>query len=321
MKKAKLLAFLIIIIAHALLWQYGEGWIMTMGEKSSELLTGKPLNQMQLYDQDGIPLQSYRAYGLQYNPLFIAAQAKRDHDNEPRDIQSFNRLTDWLAEHAEIDSSRLWLPYGFDLPDYELRAPWHSGLAQAVALSVFARRQVLEPGGKWGSLARQTLNTLKPGSELTLETGDGKLWFMEYPSRIDPYVLNGMMAILLELDVYYRLSGDKEALELFDRGFGDLITRLDEFDYHGFSYYGIGTQKAGRKYHQMHIRQLAELNAIKPHPKLEHYRRRWQSRDRYPVLAQIFFNPRPRRIAAFVISLLLPLLLLMFGFWVWRRRI
>ncbi|MDZ4181431.1 MAG: D-glucuronyl C5-epimerase family protein [Candidatus Cloacimonadaceae bacterium] len=320
MNKAKLLAFLIIIIAHALLWQFGEGWIMSMGEKYSELLTGKPLNQRQLYDSEGIPVQSYRAYGLQYNPLFIAAQAKRDYDESPRNTQRFKQLSSWLAERAEYTDSGLWLPYGFDLPDYELRAPWHSGLAQAVALSVFARRQVLEPEGKWADLAKQTFNTLKPGSKLTLETEGGGLWYMEYPSRVDPYVLNGMMSILLELDTYHKLSGDKEASDLFERGYIGLITKLDEFDYHGFSLYGIGTQKAGRKYHQKHIAQLAELNAIKPHPKLEYYQRRWQSRDRYPVLVQIFFNPRPRRIAAFVISLLLPVLLLMLGFWVWRRR-
>lgn len=320
MKKPKLYITLFILISHALLWQFGEGWIMTLGEKGSALLTGRPLNQTQFFDAQGVPVQSYRDHGLQYNPLFVAARAKRDFDIEPRDLERFTLLTDWLVRNAEIGDSMLWLPYWFSLPDHELHAPSYSGLAQAVALSVFARRAQIEPLGAWLRYAKQTLNTLKPGSPLTRAEADGGLWFMEYPSETEPYVLNGMIGILLELEKYRELTGDAEAGDLFDRGYDGLIGKLDRFDHHGFSYYGIGTRVAGRKYHQMHIRQLAELNAVRPHPKLELYRKRWQSRDRYPVALQLFFNPRPHRVAAFGISLIAPLALMWLGFWVWRRR-
>ncbi|MDP2172557.1 MAG: D-glucuronyl C5-epimerase family protein [Candidatus Cloacimonadaceae bacterium] len=313
-KRYKLFSALVIIILHAVLWQYGEGWIISMGEKYSALLTGKPLNQIQLFDYDGIPVQSYRAYGIQYNPLFIAVQAKKDFDNEPRNIKRFLKLSDWLVDNAEIGDSTLWLPYRFDLPGYNLKAPWQSGLAQSVVLTVFVRRHQIEPGGKWMELAAKALNTIKPESHLVLKMEDGGLWFMEYPSSVDPYVLNGMMSVLLELDFYYKQSGNIEAKELFDRGFESLVSNLDKFDYHGFSYYGIRKQKAGRNYHQKHIRQLLELAAVKPHPKLEYYQKRWQSRDQYPVLVQLVFNPRPRRIMVFWISLLLPLLIMWLGF-------
>lgn len=300
-----LIIILIAVAAHYLLWQYGEAWLYTRAEWLLALLSGRPAHRTQRYDDKGIPVQLYRKQGLQYNPLFVAARARRDfdHRDDPRRLESFLRLSDWLASHAKIEGETLWLPYLFDLEEFELKAPWHSALAQAVAQRVFAQRWSLERDPVWLERYRYALNSLSQGSKLTHTLSDGSMWFLEYPSDTAPYVLNGMMGVLLELRRAGELTGDKQAQTLFDKGYQALLGKLDECDRHGFSLYSAGGRPASRNYHQMHIRQLNELDGIKPHPKLRHYARRWNRHDRLPVLIQLLYNPRPKRVAFFLLSL------------------
>ncbi len=298
---------LMAVVLHGLLWQFREARLYAWAEKLFALLTGRPLNQTRRYDAEGIPIQLYRREGLKYNPLFVAAQAKRVYARvrDPKQKEYFIRLSDWLICNAEANDSTLWLPYRFDLAQFGLKAPWHSALAQGVALTVAAQRYELERDDLWLEHYRKLRNTLLPEHGLSVSLTEGSLWFAEYPTAKAPFVLNGMAAVLLELDTGYRLTGDELSRELFNRGFQALVAKLDEFDARGFSYYSLDGRKASRNYHQMHIQQLKALNAIRPHPKLLHYARRWQRHDRLPVLVQLFFNPRPKRILAFLASFFL----------------
>lgn len=294
------------VLAHGLVWQLAEPRLQAWGEKLVALLTGRPLNQTRKYDTAGIPIISYREHGLQYNPLFVAYQALRDYLRiaVPRRKQSFLRLTDWLVQEAELGPETLWLPYHFDLPQNSLQAPWYSALAQAYACSAFARRYELSGEKHWLEYCKKALNTLQPGAGLALEQPDGSLWFLEYPGGQQPYVLNGMLAILLELDATWRIAHLDLAKELFDRGYAALITKLPDFDHHGFSFYDLNGKIASRDYHQKHIAYLKRLDTIRSHPSLQHYAKRWQLHDLLPVGVQLFWNPRPKRVLAFILSLL-----------------
>ncbi|NMD12882.1 MAG: hypothetical protein GYA77_04965 [Candidatus Cloacimonetes bacterium] len=293
------------VVAHALIWQVAEPKMQAWGERAVTLLTGRPLNQTRRFDERGIPIQLYRDLGLQYNPLFVAAQANRDYQRrkDPARRASFLKLTDWLLEHSEVEEGRLWLPYRFDLPRLGLRAPWCSALAQARSMLAFARRYELTAQDDWLQNSVMAMRTLAPGSSLTRRLPDGSLWFQEYPGEGQPFVLNGMLAILLCLWDTYKITGQEEAHRLFEAGYAGLLARLGEFDYRGFSYYDLNGGIASRNYHQKHISYLRKLNRIKPHPELKKYTVRWQAHDLLPVGLQLFYNPRPKRIAAFLLSL------------------
>lgn len=291
-------------LAHALVWQLWEARLQDWGEAVLAWITGRPPNQVTKNDPDGIPQQLYRAQGLQYNPLFIAAAAVRSFDKRHKasEILRFRRLTDWLANWAERGPDGMLFPYHFALPDLGLQPPWHSCLAQATALVAFAQRHTLEPEGPWLGWCVEILHTLEPGQGLALELEDGGLWFSEYPDTPKSFVLNGMAGTLLKLEAAGRLAGLEQATKLFQRGCQCYLRKLPEFDCHGFSYYSLDGTKASRNYHQIHLRQLRQLQALAPHPLLARYRRRWQRRDLLPVAAQLFHYPRCRRILAFVVS-------------------
>ena len=243
------------VVAHALIWQVAEPKMQAWGERAVTLLTGRPLNQTRRFDERGIPIQLYRDLGLQYNPLFVAAQANRDYQRrkDPARRASFLKLTDWLLEHSEVEEGRLWLPYRFDLPRLGLRAPWCSALAQARSMLAFARRYELTAQDDWLQNSVMAMRTLAPGSSLTRRLPDGSLWFQEYPGEGQPFVLNGMLAILLCLWDTYKITGQEEAHRLFEAGYAGLLARLGEFDYRGFSYYDLNGGIASRNYHQKHI--------------------------------------------------------------------
>lgn len=301
-----MLPYFLGLLAHGLIWQLAEPRLQAWGEKLVALLTGRPLNQTRKLDSAGIPIVSYREHGLQYNPLFVAYQALQDYLRiaDPRRKQSFLRLTDWLLREAELGPETLWLPYHFDLPQNELQASWYSALAQAYACSAFARRHELSGDAQWLDYCRKALNTLNPGAGLALEQQDGSLWFLEYPGGKQPFVLNGMLAILLELDAVWRITHLEQAQELFERGYAALIAKLPEFDHQGFSLYDLNGNIASRDYHQKHIAYLKRLDAIRPQASLQYYAKRWQLHDLLPVGLQLFGNPRPKRVLAWLFSLL-----------------
>jgi hypothetical protein len=293
------------LVSHYLLWQFAEPWLFSVAESVLARLRGRPAHRTQRFDANGIPVQLYHDGGLQYNPLFIAARARRDFERrqDPERLSSFLRLSDWLAAAAVDRDGALFFPYRFDLPEFGLKAPWFSALAQGVAISVFAQRHALERDPVWLDRYRKALASLEPGKGLAEEGPDGSLWFLEYPSEQAPHVLNGMMGVLLELHRAGGIVPDTLASDLFERGFKGLLARLPGFDRRGFSHYSLGGRPASRNYHRMHIRQLRELNLIHPDPLLKAYARRWARHDLLPVAVQLFYNPRPKRVLLFLLTL------------------
>jgi hypothetical protein len=296
-----LIAALFSLIIISLIWQFAEVPISLYAEKAAATLSGKPFNQIRVMDSSGIPQQLYRNGERHHNPLFIAVEASELYENG--DYEGFIRLSDWLLNNLEETDSTAFVSFTFDYPKYNQRAPWQSALTQAVGMVTLAQRAEHDQDHAIQNVSSKMLNTLRPESaKLSHELEDGALWFMEYPSDPPYYSLSGMISTLIKLHEYHALSADSVAISLFERGRKGLITKLPDFDYHGFSYYNLNGVKAGRMYHQRHFRRLAELNELAPHPILQHYQKRWQEADRLPVLWQFIFNPRPKRILAFALA-------------------
>jgi len=316
--KRQFAALLIALVLHGLLWQLAETKLLKLGEQTSDLLLGRPVNQNQHLDRRGIPYQSYADGSQRYNPLFVASLANQVYEQltDTGAEQHFIRLCDWLMENSMERDGALWLPYGFEYPLFGMKVPWYSALAQAEAMTACARRWKHSNDPIWLQRSQAFARSLQPPSELTITMsinnmedprfqGRDGLWFMEYPGNMAPYVLNGHAAVLLELHRTHQLTPDPKLTILFERGFLGLTEALPRFDRKGFSLYSAEGELAGRVYHQKHLMQLRQLLSIKTHPILEQYLKRWTKSDRLPVLIQLVYNPRPRRILAFALSLVL----------------
>jgi hypothetical protein len=317
-----LIAAAISLLFVSVLWQAAEANIYALVEKTTANIIGRPFNQTPTRDAAGIPMQIYSTGETHYNPLFIASEAQEA--NLQRRLggspERFILLTDWLLDNVTVMDSIALMQYTFPYPKYKQEVPWSSALTQAFSMNALAMRAGMERNLETLAIAEKMLHSLRPGyAGLSHAIADSIIWFMEYPAQTPYYALSGMMNTLLELHAYHDLTRDPLALDLFNAGFNALLLKLPEFDYHGYSYYDLSGNKAGRGYHQRHIKLLNKLMDVKRDSTLLHYRNRWQRADSYPVVWQMLFNPRPKRVAAFSLSFL-ALTALLYLLLVWTQR-
>jgi hypothetical protein len=300
-----LLSALLALLFVSAIWQFGEADIYRGIEKIRSKLLGSSFNQITVYDEDGIPMQLYPNKERHYNPLFVAREAQRANLQRlsGEDRQDFVKLTDWLLFNMAQTDSTAVVQYYFPYPKYNQEVPWSSALAQAVSISVLLERAAMDRDLEIYATARRGLHSLLPGKAgLGYAISDSSYWYMEYPADQPYYVLNGMLSVLQHLHYYHDLTRDPLALEMYEKGLRAVKAKLPDYDYHGYSYYDLAGSKAGRHYHQLHIRLLNQMLEIEDDPILRHYRDRWQKHDSYPVLWQMIFNPRPKRITAFTLA-------------------
>jgi hypothetical protein len=283
-----------------LLWQVWEIPILNKLQVLYFRISNKPIHHFQCKDPSGIPIQYQKDGSVVHNPLFIARCAQESF--ALGHLDEFIQICEWLVDNASVTDSTFAVYYSFDLDFYGQKAPWLSALSQAVIANLFIDRFTVDQDSTYLSYSQKALKTLQPGvSNLSIESGSEGLWYAEYPSDDPPYVLNGMIATLFELHEIYLKTGDYRALALFEMGHKAVVEKLSLYDNKGFSYYDLKGNKAGRLYHQKHIAQLAALNEIAPHEKLEKYHQRWSRHDLIPIPIQLIMNPKPRRILAFVL--------------------
>lgn len=295
-------SFAISFILNDLLWYFEELKILSLGEKLSDKLRGRPFNKTQYIDKKGIPYQSYSDGTKQYNPLFVATLALDQAElfPNPKAEQHFALLADWLVEHSVSDGDSLRLPYDFAYQKFDMQPPWYSALTQAEAITVFSIRFGQTQDPVWKERIEQLINSIFPPSPLTLCLSEHATWFMEYPSHAAPFALSGHCTSLLNFHHANQILPNPRLQNLFDRGYNALIKKLPVFDHHGFTLYSENGEIVGRLYHQKHINKLKQLNHIRPHPVLQKYHQRWQAKDRLPVFLQHLQNPRPKRIVAYL---------------------
>lgn len=317
-----LIACTLSLLFVSVLWQFAEPNIYYLAESIAAKVFGKPFNQTNTTDDQGIPMVIYNNGETHYNPLFIArdavaANVERQLEDKPG---NFVLLTDWLLKNVVVQDSIALMQYTFSFPKYNQEAPWSSALTQAVAMNAIAARAGMERNIETLDIARKMLYSLVPGKAgLSYAISDTIIWFMEYPAETPYYALSGMMNTVIHLHDYYELTRDPLAKKLYEAGRNAVLLKIPEFDYHGYSYYDLNGSKTGRGYHQGHIKRLNRLLEIEDDSILRYYRDRWQRADSYPVIWQMLFNPRPKRIAAFTLSFL-ALAALLYLLLVWTQR-
>ncbi len=112
---------------------------------------------------------------------------------------------------------------------------------------------------------------------VTYKDKDG-WWYEEYAQPnlgMEPRVLNGHMAVLINLREYYNLTRDSNAKDLFNLGVSDLRANLKSYDTGNWSKYDLAGNNAVWKYHEIHINQLGQIYNITGDFYFKNYRNSW----------------------------------------------
>ena len=191
----------------------------------------------------------YRAIagrGLQFHPLANFARLNSELA-AGRKVEAENLALELVARAVPVRGALTWEYYfGFGGG----RAPWTSGMAQAVAAQALARAGHLDE-------ARLAFRAVP---DRLLVTVAGFPWIRLYAFS-GLAVLNAHLQALLSLGDYAQLAGDAEAADLAARMQAGAVALLAQFDTGAWSLYSLGGREASLAYHSFVVSLLRRLAA------------------------------------------------------------
>ena len=262
------------------------------------------------FDENGIPLLDYHGtIGLQYNPIAISQYGLGNYNlfcetNDEDRLKKFLSVADWLIDNLEPNS--LGIPVWNHYFDFEyrdtLKAPWYSGLAQGLGLSVLLRaynetkdeKYFMAHQFAWVSM---TKNVSEGGVIYT--DASGNIWLEEYIVSPPTHILNGFLWGLWGIYDTWIFVQDEIAKSLFQSLVETLIKHLIQYDTGYWSLYEqSGTNLpmlASPFYHDLHIAQLNvmykltnELQFRQIHDRWIIYKNKWFNRNRALMTKALF---------------------------------
>ena len=223
--------------------------LFSMLEVNTRVLAHRsvPTSGADVVDDDGVVYRAFAGRGLQFHPLANFARLNSlvaAHDDRAP------ALADALLERAVDRGGALTWEYHF--PFGGGRAPWLSGMVQAVAAQALAR------AGLPDEATRAFLAV--PRLQVTLPAGP---WTRLYSFAGVP-VLNAQLQAVLSVADYAEIADDAAASALDDRMRAAAAALLPRFDTGYWSLYGLGWGEAALRYHRYVISLLSKLAARYP---------------------------------------------------------
>jgi hypothetical protein len=179
---------------------------------------------------DGAVYRFFVGRGLQFHPLANAAQLNAR--VAAGDTTGASTLVDALVARAiPGPAGTLVWEYSFDFG--HAKAPWMSGMAQAVMAQAFAR------AGR-GDLARRAYEAIPGALERELPAGP---WIRLY-SDTSEVVLNAQLQSAISIGDYASLTNDSAAADFANRMLEAAKTMLPRFDTGHWSRYSLGVESS-----------------------------------------------------------------------------
>jgi hypothetical protein len=239
-------------------------------------------------DTDGIIMFSYEGE-LYYHPVQLIQYALERLDRfvqgeDEAGLVDAQRHFDKLLSLSVLNDDALFFPYPFTfylhgLPGYPMNAPWYSGMAQGLALSLASRLAWATGDAQYVHIAEQVLNSVVPfdrefPSELSVTHIDelGHYWILEYPNPSNPnYALNGFLFAIFGLYDFVLLAESSQtrgvseensviARRLLLQALATAEFYSDDYRVPGeLSLYCREHKYQSSIYHRIHIRQFLQF--------------------------------------------------------------
>ena len=227
------------------------------------------------YPQDsaGVPLYDYRGH-VTYHPVVIEWKAvaflnNYDDTGDTSALGLAERMAERLILEAHEVDGALYLPYQFDfdmhgIPGETLFAPWYSGLAQGMALTLFTRLHRATGKAHYLEDAERVfesfLRARREHAAIARLDSANYYWIEEYPMEPKVAVLNGFITALLGLHEYWQATGDPRAESTIMAGLATLEHHIEAWRVPGeASYYCLRYMHQIPNYHYQHVWLLQDL--------------------------------------------------------------
>lgn len=244
------------------------------------------------FDSSGIPLYSHFGGNHFYHPIVICQYAfglfEEFYKSEMKNINlrdNFLNQADWLVENS-IEwkaNGRMW-ELLYDIPEYNLKLPWLSALAQGEAISVLTRAHQITSDQKYLTIAEKALlpftASVKDGG--LVNEFEGNIIYEEYPSPTRAVgVLNGFIFSLFGLYDLVLSTESLKAQTLFKDGINSLVNLIKYYDIQYWTRYYLfdfpNKYSSSFTYHRLVTEQIKALYFITGEKTFETYYIRWNN--------------------------------------------
>ena len=219
-------------------------------------LKGPPAGQKDITDADGVVYRYFAGRGFQFHPLanFGALNARvSSGDMGAADLLARALIARGVSEPG----GGMGWEYYFDYSGG--RAPWLSGMAQAVAAQALSRFGVnSESNGSSSMIASRRAFLSIPG-RLVQTVGPG-LWIKLYGFN-DSVVLNAQLQSIISLNGYSEMTADDDAAALVASMSRSVSANLNRFDTGYWTYYALPSRPSPLSYQRYVVQLLKKLAA------------------------------------------------------------
>ncbi|MGD0274388.1 MAG: D-glucuronyl C5-epimerase family protein [Gaiellaceae bacterium] len=217
-------------------------------------LDGPPVGQKDITDVDGIVYRYFAGLGFQFHPLanFAALNARVSSG----DLGGADRLAQALiARGVSEPGGGMGWEYYFDYSGG--RAPWLSGMAQAVAAQALSYYGTNNASNETSSLDAARLAFLSIPGRLVQTVGPGS-WIKLYGFN-HSVVLNAQLQSIISLNDYAQLSDDVDAAALAASMSRSAAANLNRFDTGYWTYYALPSKPSPLSYQRYVVQMLRRL--------------------------------------------------------------
>ncbi|MDX6452507.1 MAG: hypothetical protein QOH16_2556 [Gaiellaceae bacterium] len=218
-----------------------------------------PQPKTDITDADGIVYRYFAGRCFEFHPLanFGALNARV----AAGDIVGSQRLADALVARGIYQSSG-GIGWEYTFPFGGGRAPWLSGMAQAVAAQALARTAGLVPAEATSLMGKARAACQAISGRLLTSVAAGP-WIRLY-SFTSLVVLNAQLQAVISLQSYATTANDSVAAALALRMQRAAAASLTRFDTGYWSYYALPHDPSPLDYHQYVVQLLQRLKSADP---------------------------------------------------------
>ncbi len=212
---------------------------------------GPPAARTDVLGRDGIVYRFFPGIGLQFHPLAVFG-ALNAHLTAGRLDDARTLAAALVARGVPAGNALTWeylFPFGGG------RAPWTSGMAQAVAAQAFARAGEALEDPSLLDVSRKAYRAIPGRLVRQLPAGP---WIRLY-SFDDDVVLNAQLQAAVSIEEYADIAEDSEASSLAASLRGAAAAMLPRFDTGYWSLYSLGGPEAALNYHEYVISLLERI--------------------------------------------------------------
>jgi hypothetical protein len=218
-----------------------------------------PADKTDIVGADGVVYRYFAGHCFRFHPLanfgVLNARATAGDEEQTR------TLADALVARGVYQPGG-GVAWEYDFPFGGGRAPWLSGMAQAVAAQAFARAAAVVPDQSAAYLREAQAAYRVIPSQLLSSVAAGP-WIRLY-SFDRTAVLNAQLQATISLQTYASSTGDAAAAALATRLQNAAAAMLPKFDTGYWSYYALPRDPSPVDYHKYVVQLLTKLSAADP---------------------------------------------------------